>query len=107
MRPPLGYQFLADFTLPFEKWDSLETLGFANGHVQLTGYMRLRPRDPVTDFLARAHEEALTAAYGAERMDEILSTNVHHGSGSSIRVSRCSRRCNSSARCARSVPTRP
>ena len=72
--PPLGYQFLADFTLPFEKWDSLQTLGFANGHVQLTGYMGLRPRDPVTV----AHEEALTAAYGAERMDEILSTNVHH-----------------------------
>ena len=72
--PPLGYQFLADFTLPFEKWDSLETVGFPNGHVQLTGYMGLRPRDPVTV----AHEEALTAAYGEERMDEILSTNIHH-----------------------------
>jgi len=36
--------------------------------------MGLRPRDPVTV----AHEESLTAAYGAERMDEILSTNVHH-----------------------------
>ena len=71
---PMGYQFLADFTLPFEKWDSLTTVGFPNGHTQLTGYMGLRPRDPVT----LAHEEALTAAYGAERMDEILSTNIHH-----------------------------
>jgi phenylpropionate dioxygenase-like ring-hydroxylating dioxygenase large terminal subunit len=71
---PMGYQFLADFTLPFEKWDSLQTVGFPNGHTQLTGYMGLRPRDPVT----LAHEAALTDAYGAERMDEILSTNVHH-----------------------------
>ena len=72
--PPMGYQFLADFTLPFKKWDSLKTVGYPNGHTHLAGYMGLRPRDPVTI----AHEESLTAAYGAERMDEILSTNVHH-----------------------------
>ncbi len=72
--PPMGYQFLADFSLPFEKWDSLATIGYPNGHTVLAGYMGLRPRDPVTV----AHEEALTEAYGAERMDEILSTNIHH-----------------------------
>jgi len=72
--PPMGYQFLADFSLPFEKWDSLSTIGYPNGHTVLAGYMGLRPRDPVTV----AHEEALTEAYGAERMDEILSTNIHH-----------------------------
>lgn len=72
--PPMGYQYLADFSLPFEKWDSLSTIGYPNGHTVLAGYMGLRPRDPVTV----AHEEALTEAYGAERMDEILSTNIHH-----------------------------
>jgi phenylpropionate dioxygenase-like ring-hydroxylating dioxygenase large terminal subunit len=72
--PPMGYQFLADFTLPFDKWDSLETLGHANGHSLLTGYMGLRPRDPVTV----AHEEALTKVHGEKRMDEILSANLHH-----------------------------
>ncbi len=72
--PPMGYQYLADFSLPFEKWDSLATIGYPNGHTVLAGYMGLRPRDPVTV----AHEESLTEAYGAERMDEILSTNIHH-----------------------------
>ncbi|MDE0540376.1 MAG: Rieske 2Fe-2S domain-containing protein [Rhodospirillales bacterium] len=72
--PPMGYQFLADFTLPYEKWDSLSTFGHPYGHTVLGGYMGLRPRDPITV----SHEEALTKAYGAERMDEILSTNVHH-----------------------------
>jgi len=72
--PPMGYQYLADFSLPFEKWDSLSTIGYPNGHTVLAGYMGLRPRDPVTV----AHEESLTEAYGAERMDEILSTNIHH-----------------------------
>jgi len=72
--PPIGYQFLADFTLPYEKWDSLDTIGYPHGHTVLAGYMGLRPRDPVT----LAHEEVLEKAYGAERMEEILSTNVHH-----------------------------
>lgn len=72
--PPMGYQFLADFALPYEIWDSLDTIGHPYGHTQLAGYMGLRPRDPVTV----AHEESLTAAYGEERMDEILSTNIHH-----------------------------
>jgi len=72
--PPIGYQFLADFTLPLEKWDSLSTIGHPYGHTVLAGYMGLRPRDPVT----LAHEESLTAVHGKERMDEILSTNVHH-----------------------------
>lgn len=72
--PPMGYQFLADFALPYEVWDSLDTIGHPNGHTQLAGYMGLRPRDPVT----LAHEKVLTEAYGAERMDQILSTNIHH-----------------------------
>ena len=72
--PPMGYQFLADFTLPYEKWDSLDTIGHPYGHTVLAGYMGLRPKDPITV----SHEEALTKAYGAERMDAILSTNVHH-----------------------------
>ena len=70
----MGYQFLADFTLPYEKWDSLDTIGHPYGHTLLAGYMGLRPRDPVTV----AHEESLTAVHGEKRMDEILSTNVHH-----------------------------
>ena len=72
--PPIGYQFLADFTLPYEKWDSLDTIGYPHGHTVLAGYMGLRPRDPIT----LAHEAVLEEAYGAERMEEILSTNVHH-----------------------------
>ena len=65
----MGYQFLADFTLPYEKWDSLDTIGHPYGHTLLAGYMGLRPRDPVTV----AHEESLTAVHGEKRMDEILS----------------------------------
>ena len=72
--PPMGYQFLADFSLPLEKWDSLSTIGHPYGHTVLAGYMGLRPRDPITI----AHEESLAAVHGVERMDEILSTNVHH-----------------------------
>ncbi len=72
--PPMGYQMLADFTLPFEKWDSISTYGYEYGHTVLGGYMGLRPRDPVT----LDHEAGLAEAYGAERMEEILSTNVHH-----------------------------
>ena len=72
--PPIGYQFLADFTLPIEKWDQFYTVGHPYGHTVLSGYMDLRPKDPITV----AHEEALSEAYGKERMEEILSTNVHH-----------------------------
>ncbi|MBT7955047.1 MAG: Rieske 2Fe-2S domain-containing protein [Rhodospirillaceae bacterium] len=71
---PMGYQFLADFTLPFEKWDSLDTIGHPNGHTVLEGYMGLRPTDAVT----QAHEKVLTDAYGEDRMNEILDTKVHH-----------------------------
>ena len=72
--PPIGYQFLADFSLPYEKWDALDTIGYPKGHNVLAGYMGLRPRDPVTV----AHENVLIDAYGEERMEEILSTNIHH-----------------------------
>ena len=51
-------------------WTPLATYG----HTLLAGYMGLRPRDPVTV----AREESLTAVHGEKRMDEILSTNVHH-----------------------------
>ena len=44
----MGYQFLADFTLPYEKWDSLDTIGHPYGHTVLAGYMGLRPKDPIT-----------------------------------------------------------
>lgn len=72
---PLAYHFMSAFyTTPVPKWDQFQTLNYAHGHCILTGYMGLRPRDPDT----LAYEAALTKAYGAKRMEEILGVNIHH-----------------------------
>ena len=71
---PLHYHYLSAFTIPFDKWDQLETVGYPYGHTILGGYMGLRPRDPDT----LAHEAVLTRAYGEARKEEILSRNIHH-----------------------------
>ena len=74
-KAPLAYHFMSAFyTTPVPKWDQFQTLNYANGHSILTGYMGLRPRDPDT----LAYEAALTKAYGAKRMEEILGVNIHH-----------------------------
>ena len=73
-KPPLSYYMLSCFVLPFEVWDSLDTVGHANGHCVLQGYMGLRPTDPDT----LEYEAVMKAAYGAERAEEILDVNVHH-----------------------------
>jgi len=72
--PPMSYGMLSAFTLPFEKWDSLETIGHPHGHCILQGYMGLRPSDPDSVH----YEEIMKAAYGAERAEEILGVNIHH-----------------------------
>ena len=71
---PLDYHYLSAFLTPFEKWDTLATIGYPYGHTILTGYMGLRPQDPDT----LEYERILTKAYGEKRKEEILTTNVHH-----------------------------
>jgi phenylpropionate dioxygenase-like ring-hydroxylating dioxygenase large terminal subunit len=72
---PLSYHMLSAFaTVTIDKWDNFQTLNYPHGHCILTGYMGLRPRDPDT----LAYEEALTKAYGKERMEQILGVNIHH-----------------------------
>ena len=72
---PLSYHMLSAFaTVTIDKWDSFQTLNYPRGHCILTGYMGLRPQDPDT----LEYERVLTEAYGAERKDQILSTNIHH-----------------------------
>ena len=72
---PVSYHYLSAFaTVPLVEWDKTQTVNFPNGHSLLQGYMGLRPRDPDT----LAYEAALTRAYGAKRMEEILSVNIHH-----------------------------
>jgi phenylpropionate dioxygenase-like ring-hydroxylating dioxygenase large terminal subunit len=74
-RASLSYHMLSAFaTVTIEKWDGFETLNYPGGHCILTGYMALRPRDPDT----LAYEAALEKAYGKERMEQILSVNLHH-----------------------------
>ncbi len=73
-KPPMSYGMLSAFSLPFEKWDSLETVGFPHGHCILQGYMGLRPRDPDT----LEYEAVMEKAYGKERAQEILGVNIHH-----------------------------
>jgi phenylpropionate dioxygenase-like ring-hydroxylating dioxygenase large terminal subunit len=74
-KAPLSYHFMSAFyTTPVPKWDQFQTLNYPRGHCILTGYMGLRPRDPDT----LAYEAALTKAYGAKRMEEILGVNIHH-----------------------------
>jgi phenylpropionate dioxygenase-like ring-hydroxylating dioxygenase large terminal subunit len=71
---PLHYHMLSAFTIPFDKWDSLETYGYPYGHTVLGGYMGLRPQDPDT----LEHERILAKAYGEKKKEEYLTRNIHH-----------------------------
>ena len=71
---PLHYHMLSAFTIPFEKWDTLQTVGLPYGHTVLTGYMGLRPTDADT----LEHEAILEKAYGKKKKEEYLSRNIHH-----------------------------
>ena len=71
---PLDYHYLSAFTMPFHKWDTVQTVNYPHGHCILQGYMGLRPQDPDT----LAYEALMRKAYGAERTEEILGVNVHH-----------------------------
>ena len=73
-KPPISYHMLSAFVLPLEKWDSLEVVGYPFGHCVLQGYMGLRPTDPDT----LEYEAVMREAYGADRTEEILGTNIHH-----------------------------
>lgn len=73
-KPPLSYHMLSAFTTPFEKWDSLTTVGYPYGHCVLQGYMGLRPKDPDT----LEYESVMHRHYGKERTEEILDVNIHH-----------------------------
>jgi phenylpropionate dioxygenase-like ring-hydroxylating dioxygenase large terminal subunit len=73
-KAPLDYHYLSAFTLPFHKWDQVQTLNYPSGHCILQGYMGLRPQDPDT----LAYEKAMRKHYGAERTEQILSVNNHH-----------------------------
>ncbi|HZR02242.1 MAG TPA: Rieske 2Fe-2S domain-containing protein [Burkholderiales bacterium] len=72
---PLSYHMLSAFaTVTIDKWDNFQTLNYPYGHCILTGYMGLRPRDPDT----LEYERVLAAAYGEQRKEQILSTDIHH-----------------------------
>jgi len=71
---PLDYHYLSAFTLPFHKWDQVQTVNYPNGHSILQGYMGLRPQDPDT----LAYEAVMRKHNGAARTEEILSVNIHH-----------------------------
>ena len=72
---PLSYHMLSAFaTVTIDKWDNFRTLNYPNGHCILTGYMGLRPQDPDT----LEYERELARAYGEQRKEEILSTDIHH-----------------------------
>lgn len=72
---PLGYHMLSAFaTMAIDKWDLMTTINYPNGHAALSGYMGLRPTDPDT----LEYERVLAKAYGEERKEQILTTNIHH-----------------------------
>jgi len=72
---PLSYHMLSAFaTVTIDKWDGFQTLNYPYGHCILTGYMGLRPQDPDT----LQYERVLAKAYGEEKKEAILSTNIHH-----------------------------
>jgi phenylpropionate dioxygenase-like ring-hydroxylating dioxygenase large terminal subunit len=74
-KAPLAYHMLSAFaTVTIDKWDNFRTLSYPNGHCILTGYMGLRPQDPDT----LEYERVLARAYGEQRKEEILSTDIHH-----------------------------
>jgi phenylpropionate dioxygenase-like ring-hydroxylating dioxygenase large terminal subunit len=73
--PPLAYGFISDFArIGIEGWGKFGSVGHANGHCTLEGYMGLRPDDPdTTEYVKRMYD-----AYGEERAEEILGVNLHH-----------------------------
>jgi phenylpropionate dioxygenase-like ring-hydroxylating dioxygenase large terminal subunit len=72
---PLSYHMLSAFaTMAIDKWDLMTTINYPNGHAALSGYMGLRPTDPDT----LEYERVLAKAYGEERKEKILTTNIHH-----------------------------
>jgi len=71
---PLDYHYLSAVSLPFHKWDQLQTVNYPHGHSVLQGYMGLRPRDPDT----LEYEAAMRRHYGTKRTEEILGVNIHH-----------------------------
>ncbi len=74
-KAPLAYHMLSAFsTVTIDKWDNFQTLNYPYGHCILTGYMGLRPQDPDT----LEYERVLAKAYGEQRKEQILSTNIHH-----------------------------
>jgi phenylpropionate dioxygenase-like ring-hydroxylating dioxygenase large terminal subunit len=74
-KAPLSYHMLSAFaTVTIDKWDNFRTLNYPNGHCILTGYMGLRPQDPDT----LEYERVLAQAYGEQRKEQILSTDIHH-----------------------------
>jgi len=74
-KAPLAYHMLSAFsTVTIDKWDNFQTLNYPYGHCILTGYMGLRPQDPDT----LEYERTLAKAYGEQRKEQILSTNIHH-----------------------------
>ncbi len=73
-KAPLSYSFLSAFKMPIEDWRMFETVGHPQGHCMLQGYMGLRPQDPDT----LEYEGLIKKAYGEERGEEILSTDLHH-----------------------------
>ena len=74
-KAPLSYHMLSAFaTVTIDKWDNFQTINYPYGHCILTGYMGLRPQDPDT----LEYERVLARAYGEQRKEEILGTNIHH-----------------------------
>ena len=72
--PPFFYKYLSALTTPMSRWEQLETRAYPHGHCMLSGYLGLRPTDP--DSLH--YEDIMRTRYGQDKMEEILSRNVHH-----------------------------
>jgi phenylpropionate dioxygenase-like ring-hydroxylating dioxygenase large terminal subunit len=73
-KAPLDYHYLSAFTMPFHKFDQMDTVGFDNGHLILKGYMDLRRQEPEMI----EYEKRMRANYGAERTEQILAVDIHH-----------------------------
>jgi phenylpropionate dioxygenase-like ring-hydroxylating dioxygenase large terminal subunit len=71
---PLYYHYLSTFASSFEKWDSVQTINYPQGHGILKAYMGLRPQDPDT----LEYEALLKQAYGDAQAETYLSRSIHH-----------------------------
>ena len=71
---PLYYHYLSTFASSFEKWDSVQTVNYPQGHGILKAYMGLRPQDPDT----LEYEALLKQAHGEEQAEAYLSRSIHH-----------------------------